>query len=81
MIKRVDSKINVETWPMKVMRTGETDFRQFSDRRVAKPGEIFKREKAFSLVNEQPETMRRHIRHLNGRSVSSTPRGQFAFPF
>src|SRR2546426_6579962 len=72
MIQRVHGQVDVEIWPVQVMRAWEYDVRQFTDRRLAKPGKLFERDKPLAVRDEQPESLGRDISDLNAQSAFST---------
>ncbi|MGB2714153.1 MAG: hypothetical protein WBC51_08250 [Vicinamibacterales bacterium] len=55
---RFDSQIDVEPWPVQMMRTGQLNAGELGDRSILEPRELLERHKEFLLADEQPESMR-----------------------
>jgi hypothetical protein len=54
---RFDSQIDIERWPVQMMRTGQLNAGELGDRSILEPGELLERHKEFLLADEQPESM------------------------
>lgn len=55
---RVDRKIDVQIWPVKVMLGGELDVEDVRDRRVSKPRELVEGNEQLLASHEEPDTER-----------------------
>lgn len=71
MSYRLDSEIDIEVGPMKVMRGRHRDVQQLADGCFSKPREFGKRHEIFGFGNQQPESVSGYIRNLNVRSDRS----------
>ena len=67
VIQRLDRQIDVEIRPVQVTRADESHVGQLRDRRITKPWELLKRQKAFLASNTHPEAARRYVRHFGGQ--------------
>ena len=75
MHERINSKVSVEIGPTQMMRTRPLDPSELPNRGVVKPGEGRERHKQLLAIEQEPKTIRRHIRDFNARSGRSTQCG------
>ena len=58
MLDRFDGEIDIEVWPVQVMRAGKFDVRDRRDRRFLEPWKSPERKEQFALTDEQPKPVR-----------------------
>jgi hypothetical protein len=75
MIDRFDGQINVQNWPVKVVRVGALHRKNRGNRDLTKPGEVFEGQEDFAISQEQPDSVRGDAGNLNLQSACAMPRG------
>jgi len=68
-------KVNVELRPVQVIGARLPNGEDLPNRRVSKPRKAGKRHEQLTSRQQEPESSRRHVGHLNLRSAPSTPHG------
>ena len=58
MLDRFDREIDIEVWPVQVMRAGKFDVRDRRDRCLLEPWKSLERKEQFALTDEQPKPVR-----------------------
>jgi hypothetical protein len=57
VLERVDSQVDIEIGPIQMVGAWALHIRDLADRRVLKPGKVFKGQKELPLVEEQPDAV------------------------
>ena len=58
MIYGLDGYIDVEVGPVQMMLARQFDVEQMTDRSIAEPRELFKRDKTLFCLNQKPKAVR-----------------------
>jgi hypothetical protein len=67
MLDRIDCEINVELRPVQMTRLRTLYPEDRRNRGVLEPRKLFEWEEALSIIDEQPEAMRRDVRNFNSQ--------------
>ena len=69
MPNRVDSEIDVQIWPVKVVGLRPFQIQNGVDVRLLEPREIVKRQEELLVIDEDPESVPGDVGYLSGRSA------------
>ncbi len=74
-VDRVDGKVDIQIRPVQMMWAWPLEQGQLADCGVREPWKLFESDEPFPVINQQPEAVGRHVRHLSPRNGRPKPSG------
>jgi len=69
MLNGLDGEVDVEVWPIEMVRTRALHVCNRADGGIAEPGKLLEWQEEFPVADQHSEAMPRHIGHFNRKSA------------